>query len=159
MFLFFLISCAKPFLKVKTDALVDPAPTLMTTAMLHTTADNEEVSLFELAGRQDLDEVGFHLVSQSTTALDKQGFQVFVDNEQARRISNFIDDKDMDVAKTAVSLVAGIWVSKDGSELEIDNNTILVEGYRKNLVKKLVKKHVIKREKIRAIGCQYFIGY
>ena len=97
MFLFFLISCAKPFLKVKTEALVDPAPTLMTTAMLHTTAENEEVGLFELAGRQDLDEVGFHLVSQSTTALDKQGFQVFVDNDQARRISNVIDDKDMDI--------------------------------------------------------------
>ena len=137
MLLFFLISCATPFLKVKSDALVQPAPTLMTTAILHTTAEDEEVSLFEVVDRKDLDEVGFHLVSQSTTVLDKQGFQVFVDNAQARTISNIIDDQDMDVAKKAISMVAGLWISKDGSEVEINNNIILLEGYRKSLVEKL----------------------
>ena len=137
MFLLFLISCAKPFLKVKTDALVQPSPTLMTSVMLHTVAENEETGLLDLLDRKDLDEVGYHLISQTTTVLDKQGFQIFVDNEQARKISNIIGDRDMDVAKTAISLAGGLWISKDGSEIEINNNTILLESYRKSLVQKL----------------------
>ena len=137
MLLFFLISCVTPFVKVKSDALVQPAPTLMTTAILHTTAEDEDVGMFALLDRKDLDEVGFHLVSQSTTALDKQGFQMFVDNDQARKISGIINDKDMDAMKSAASLIGGMWVSKDGSEIEINNNIILLEGYRKGLVEKL----------------------
>jgi len=136
MFLFLLVSCATPFIKVKSDALIQPAPTLMTTTVIKTVQDDAAVSMLDMVQSKDMDEVGFHLTTQSVKMLDKQGFQVYIDKEQAQSISLIKGD----VAETGKSLstfLGGVWFSKETSETVIDNNTILLDSYRNSLISKL----------------------
>ena len=136
MFFFLFISCVKPFLKVKSDALVDPAPTLMTTALINTVDENEGAGLFDMIQSKDMDEVGFHLTTESVKMLDKQGFQVYLDKEQAQSLS-LIKGEVADVGKSLSTVLGGVWYSKETSTTMIDNNTILLKSFRNNLVSKL----------------------
>ena len=136
MFLFLLISCATPFLKVKSDALVQPAPTLMTTTVINTVEDDAGVGLFDMVQSKDMDEVGFHLKTKSVQMLEKQGFQVFLDKEQAQSISLIKGDV-AEAGKSLSTFLGGVWFSKETSEVVIDNNTILLDSYRESLISKL----------------------
>ncbi|MAA80544.1 MAG: hypothetical protein CL916_14915 [Deltaproteobacteria bacterium] len=133
MFLFFLISCATPFLKVKSDALVQPAPTLMTTAVINTVDNDAEVDLFDMVQSKDMDEIGFHLMTQSIQMLDQQGFQVYLDKEQAQSLSLLKGDI-AEAGKSLSTVLGGVWFSKETSETVIDNNTILLDSYRNRLI-------------------------
>ena len=136
MFLFLLVSCATPFIKVKSDALIQPAPTLMTTTVIKTVQDDAAVSMLDMVQSKDMDEVGFHLTTQSVEMLDKQGFQVYIDKEQAQSISVIKGDV-AEAGKSLSTFLGGVWFSKETSETVIDNNTILLEPYRNSLISKL----------------------
>ena len=136
MFLFLLVSCATPFIKVKSDSLVQPAPTLMTTTVIKTVQDDAAVSMLDMVQSKDMDEVGFHLTTQSVKMLDKQGFQVYIDKEQAQTISVITGDV-AEAGKSLSTFLGGVWFSKETSEIVVDNNTILLDSYRNSLISKL----------------------
>ena len=136
MFFLLLFACAKPFLKVKTDSLVVPAPTLMATASINTVDETQGSSLFDMIQSKDFDDVGYHLTTESIKMLDKQGFQVYLDKEQAEKLS-VVKGETADLGKSITTVLGGVWYSKETSTMLMDNNTILLPPFRTSIVSKL----------------------
>lgn len=135
MWLLFFISCAKPYLKINSEALVQPAPTLLTTVFIDT-EDAAEVDLTDMIQSADMDAVGFHLITQSISMLDKQGFQVYIDKEQAQSLS-LLKGNWADSGKALASVLGGVWFSKETATTKIDNNTIFLDGYAQGIVERV----------------------
>lgn len=129
MFLFVLLSCATPFLKVKSDASVASAPTLMTTSFIRAVDENKRVNPFDVVRGEGMDGVGDHLTTQSIKMLGKQGFQVYLDKNHAQRLPIIEED--------ATAVLGGLWYSKDTSTTIVDNDTILLEPFCSSLVYEL----------------------
>ena len=136
MLFVFFVSCVQPYVKINSNSLVQPAPTLLATTFVDTKAQEEEVELTDIIQSKDMDAVGFHLITQSMGMLDTMGFQVYLDKEQAQRI-DLIKGDWIDSGKSIASVLGGIWFSKETSMVQIDNNTIIFDGYSKALVGKM----------------------
>ena len=73
--------------------------------------------------------MGVHLTAQSIELLDTQGFQVYLNKEQAQRLSLFEED--------VSAVLDGLWYAKDASKTILDNDMILMEPFCRSLVYEL----------------------
>ena len=64
MLFVFFVSCVQPYVKINSNSLVQPAPTLLATAFVDTKAQEEEVELTDMIQSKDMDAVGFHLITR-----------------------------------------------------------------------------------------------
>ncbi|MEC7984245.1 MAG: hypothetical protein VX278_03720 [Myxococcota bacterium] len=140
MFAFFslmTLACMKPFLKVDLDLpSQNDAPTLVTVAMIDTSPGEGDQSLVDMVQGKDLSKVGSHLIVQSSALFKDMGYLVSLDKDRAQKI-DFVKGEVVDALKSASAVLGGVWVSADTAGTRIDNQTFLMESYRKQLVSKL----------------------
>jgi hypothetical protein len=131
-----LSGCGGPYLKLD-PALTpsEPRPSLMTSAIVSVENDSPDdgVSVFGLLQNTDLDRFGQIMTSRAGAFLLDYGLELYVDREHARRASALNVSSG---ASKALAVLAGAWISPDGSTVFIDGDTNL-RFTRKDLKKKL----------------------